>query len=380
MSELDLLRRLGDQIAPPSFDALRETARARTRRTATFTAVVAAAAVVSVLAVAHTALTENHSGPEPVKNPLGSTRPLTYAEGATLHFGEQSVTMPGDVVEIDMVDGGAVARTSDGAIWLTDGSPPEQIGTLGTPAPPFKPDLPYYYGDGVGFVVSNNAGSLVGWFEFPQPSQPELVVYDTASGEETARQPVEVQAGSGAVLTSVSEQYAYFDVDPVPFEDPASVGRIDLVTGEQIKVTTAEQEPAPLPVGTPRTILVSHREDVEAGDTPPPPSGAQYQVDDGIHQQLGVHSGHLEPLGEQPLQVFDGATGTPLTALAWPQEYTIPKNAPGWLTQWIDDDTFVIDFNGYQGKELSDLLVCHISTRACDVVAQNVDAVVPDIG
>ena len=47
--------------------------------------------------------------------------------------------------------------------------------------------MPYFYGDGVGFVVSNNAGSLVGWFEFPQADQPELVVYDAALGEEIAR-------------------------------------------------------------------------------------------------------------------------------------------------------------------------------------------------
>jgi hypothetical protein len=48
MSDLDVLRGLGDQILPPSLDALRETARRRTRRTTAVTIVAAAAAVAVV--------------------------------------------------------------------------------------------------------------------------------------------------------------------------------------------------------------------------------------------------------------------------------------------------------------------------------------------
>ncbi len=53
MSELDVLRRLGDQIVPPPFEALRETARRRVRRTrvATSLAVAATVAVVSATTV-----------------------------------------------------------------------------------------------------------------------------------------------------------------------------------------------------------------------------------------------------------------------------------------------------------------------------------------
>jgi hypothetical protein len=375
MSDLDLLRSLGEQIAPPSFDALRDTARRRSRRTTTLTAVLAAAAMAAVIATVQFELIDHRSTPQPTPQPVDTSRPLTYAEGATLHFGDQSVTMSSTVLEIDMVDGAAVARTGDGGIWLTDGSAPEQIGSLGTPAPAFKPELPFYYGDGVGFVVSNNAGSLVGWFEFPQPNQPELVVYDTASGEETFRQPIDVKAGSTAVLTSVNQQYAYWDLDPVPYEDPASIGRLDLATGEQTNSKPVGDggpdtfEPDPPALG-PRTILVSHHEG----------GGGPYAVEDGIHLQLGRHGGHIEPLGAQPFEVLDGGTRTPFTNLAWPTGYDIPNQAPGWLTQWIDDDSFVIGFHGYQGRQLSDLLVCHWSTSSCEVVAQSVDAVLPEIG
>ena len=43
MSELDLLRRLGDQIVPPPFEALRETARRRARRARVATSLAVAA-------------------------------------------------------------------------------------------------------------------------------------------------------------------------------------------------------------------------------------------------------------------------------------------------------------------------------------------------
>ena len=46
-------------------------------------------------------MAEHHSERPPVQRPEHSNaRPLTYAEGTTLHFGEQSVTMPRKVVEI----------------------------------------------------------------------------------------------------------------------------------------------------------------------------------------------------------------------------------------------------------------------------------------
>jgi hypothetical protein len=381
MSDLDLLRRLGDQILPPPIDELRVTARRRTHRTVTATTLGVAALVTSVLAGLHLAVAEHHSERPPVQRPEHSNaRPLTYAEGTTLHFGEQSVTMPRKVVEIDLVDGAVVARTAEGRIWLTDGGAPEEIGNLGTPAAAFQPELPpFYYNDGVGFVVSSNRGSLVGWFEFPEPSQPELVVYDTASGEELARQPIDVEAGNGAVLTSVDEHYAYWDVNPQAFEDPASVCRVDLVTGEQTTQKKAVAvrrgnglQAAPPPLGTPRTILVSHREG----------GGGPYEADEGLSQFTVVHGGRFEPAGEQPLEVLDGVTRTPFT-------FAVPTGYPAhdvfsFLIQWINDDTIAMAAYRQSSDQDSlrppDLLVCHVSTRACQVAVQSVDAVMPELG
>ena len=49
MSELDQLRSLGDQVVPPSFELLRETARRRDRRHSVAAVLASAAAVVVVV-------------------------------------------------------------------------------------------------------------------------------------------------------------------------------------------------------------------------------------------------------------------------------------------------------------------------------------------
>jgi hypothetical protein len=109
--------------------------------------------------------------------------------------------------------------------------------------------------------------------------------------------------------------------------------------------------------------------------------GGPYEVDEGIHMQLGWVRGtaHIEPRSEASVEVLDGATRTPFSFTA-PPGYPNPDPIPGWLTQWIDDDTIVISYHDYRGQELSDLLVCRISTGACDVAAQSVDAVLPEVG
>jgi hypothetical protein len=287
--------------------------------------------------------------------------------------------MPSAVVEIDLTDDGVAARTSDGGIWFTDGSDPEQIGTLGEPGARFDPtQLPGYNGLGIGFgtadgfAVSGNSGSLVAWWEFPEPDRPELVVYDTAARAETARQPIEIEAGTSALLASVTERFAYWYVDPQWIDLDVPNTRIDLDTGEQARITPDEYTADALPPRTPRTILVGSD---ESG------GGGPYQVREGLIAgllQLGMdaraHS--IDPTGPGDLVTLDGATRTPFAFTA-PSGFRDPDPPPGWLTQWIDDDTIVIAF---RGEKSSDLLVCHVSTGACDLAAQSVEAVLPEIG
>ena len=65
MPDLDPLRSLADQLVPPSFGGLRETARRRTRRDADAVAVAAAAAAVAVIAGGALVAAMDETAPEP---------------------------------------------------------------------------------------------------------------------------------------------------------------------------------------------------------------------------------------------------------------------------------------------------------------------------
>src|SRR4051812_10110323 len=110
MSELDLLRRLGDQIVPPPFEALRETARRRVRRTRVASIAVAAIAVApSVTPVYLGRDSDRQSEPAPATPP--TSRPMTYADGNTIHYGDHTIEADRPVVELDLTDHGVGFRT-----------------------------------------------------------------------------------------------------------------------------------------------------------------------------------------------------------------------------------------------------------------------------
>src|SRR3954468_474487 len=106
MSELDVLRRLGDQIVPPPFEALRETARRRARRAKVATSAAVAASVVAVSATTVYLGRDADRRVEPAPAPGPPSRPRTYADGSAIHYGKQTVEADGPVAELDLTDYG----------------------------------------------------------------------------------------------------------------------------------------------------------------------------------------------------------------------------------------------------------------------------------
>ena len=94
MSDLDVLRGLGDQIIPPPFEEVRETARRRTRRTVALTTVAAGAVAAIVLGTVQLGAT--HHSPTPptngqVENGSHPTSLIKVHEGTPLKPGKYSM-------------------------------------------------------------------------------------------------------------------------------------------------------------------------------------------------------------------------------------------------------------------------------------------------
>ena len=371
MSDLDLLRHLGDQIVPPPLDALRETARRRTRRTATVVAVTAAAATVAVVGSLQSAVFDRDSAPQPTNRPskVDSSRPITYAEGATVHYGDQTVTLPGRIVELDLTDDGVAVRTADNRVWFTDGGAAHEISAIGDSGwPDESAGGDVLWGSYVGRMVSGNSGSEVAWFEFPKPRSPEVVVYDTASGQVVYRDrdPVDLPyTGVTSGLYSVDDEAVYGFTDLTFGEELRPTWRLEFATGGFTFMDTLKPYEAILrDRGLARTLLISDRADDPADFVP----------FDGV-LELSVIGTRVTSEGKEPHFVKDGLTGKDFDFLA-PPGY--PETRSLWLVQWRNDDTVVLHAKQRDGV---DLLECHVSTSECTLAVQApADVVVPEIG
>jgi hypothetical protein len=373
MSELDVLRRLGDQIVPPPFEALRETARRRVQRARVATSLAVAATVVAVSATTVYLDRDDDRQLEPVRAP--TFRPLTYADGSTIHYGEHTVEAGGSVVELDVTDYGVGFRTGDGRIWFTDGTTIDSLGALGETGPGYGDPWPLT--SHPGWMLSPNSGSRLVWFEFPSPGEPEAVVYDTSTRREVARDTVRLESGHTAVPALLSDDFVYWFKDPsadkMP-EDQAQV-RYDPATGEQTRVTEPE-----LLDDLDRDAAVRSIRLKGDGRWETAPQGFHYS--DGMGQQMGVdlRKGVAGVDGVAPVgagdMVAEDVSRHPF-AFEPPPDYT-DKSGVAWLVQWLDDQTVVVLS---PLRQSTDLMACHLDTSTCEVaVSAPAGIVVPDFG
>ena len=369
MHELDVLRRLGDEVVPPSLESLRATARRRDRRSSAAVLAAGAAAVVAVTVTAAVLGTGDDPSPRPVEPPRteeSPSRPLTYADGSTVHYGDRTVDAEGRVVELDLTDEGVAFRTEDGRIWFTDGSETTRLGDLGDPGPAYRGDVwPLLVQDG--WLVSPHEGSRVAWFEFAAPGRPQAVVYDTRSHEQVGGATVDVAAGNVALPYLLSERYLYWfaDADPGLEAVDTPTVRYDPATGEQAPVTWQRLQADLARDASPRSVMVG------TSDCDPCPA---LRHTDGTDRNWSLGHGRLTPQGAQPL-VAETVAGTKFAFHVPPGP---SPNVAVWLTQWRDDDTVV--FVSQTPGETT-LLECRLDTRDCEVVlARAAPIVAPEVG
>jgi hypothetical protein len=376
MPELDVLRRLGDQVVPPPFEALRETARRRDRRARAAMSVAVAASVV-VVAVTTLYLgrdADRQLEPAPPPAPAPSSRPLTYADGSTIHYGNRTVDADGPVDELDLTDDGVGFRTHDGRIWFTDGSSIVKLGALGETGPGYGDPWPLM--SRPGWMLSPNAGSRLVWFEFPAPGEPQAVVYDTGTGQEVARETVRLAPGHTAIPALLSDRFVYWFQDPKPEELPEDQTQVryDPATGEQSPVTERDVLEDLDRDAAPRSVRLK-------GDGRWDSSGA-FHYSDGMGQQMGLSLRKgvagvdgVAPVGAGDMVAKD-TDGQPF-AFQPPPDYT-DKAGVAWLVQWLDDQTVVVLS---PLPQRTDLIACHLDSDRCEVATSApTGIVVPDFG
>lgn len=333
-----------DSVHPPIFDPLAVVAdgerlvRSRRRLTAAGT-VLAVAVTVGTTAVV---LGNGEDRPVPA-GPIEwapGTRPLTWGEGQTVHLGEREIDTGMDFLSLDVTDDGAAFTTLDGRIWFTDGSSVEQIGKTAGGVDGYG-----RYGRHRDRVVSDSAGSLLAWVEYPDGDRggPELVVYDTGEGAVVARtDEIDDDGFPYDQVAAVTDHQVFIGVD-----FGSTLLRYDVDSGALDEVRPAVMEAARR--DGPRALVVG---------ASAPQDGRLIPGDD-LYGAILVVDSRLDGL-------FDPRTGERLDLLL-PSGYQ-EGHLNVYFVQWLDDDRFTV-VTSPDGS--GDLLVCEISDDRCTVTIES---------
>jgi hypothetical protein len=370
------LHRLTEDVVVPRADVPALVAagerKLRQRRAANLTGAVT---VILALVVGGTVLTDRGGdrSQEPVKDPSptpsptemdrnpDSLRPLTYAVGSTIHYGDSSIEAGGYVHYVDVTDDGVVfvrgrarwQQPERAALWFSDGSVMQRIGTVEGSA---------YWAFG---VASSDAGTTLVWSEPKADRSRDFVVYDTERMEVLGRLP---QGAPASYVLSVHDDVVYFGVRPLPCKEVVSfhacvrddsvVLRYDVASGASARVpgATYDQDRR----SRPRTVigpLFGESETVIYDDPVFIRHGRTLRVDGG------------EPGAEY--EVADARTGAAIQ-LRLPAGSTDPGRLA--LSQWLDDERVVLfAYAGEHGTELpdaGDFFTCEISSGRCRLVVK----------
>ena len=338
MSDLDLLREVGQLVHQPSFDELVETRRRRTLRTRVATA--SALTVAAVAVVGATLATTNQGantvpspvGPSPSKatDPTPVARPLVYAAGKIVHWGDRTFEADTTVAFIDATDDGVVFLTQkhyrehrSETLWFYDGSTTEAIGRV-----------PIGH-IGEFDIQTANPGSLVVWADATSQNQrfgpTRFIAYDTSRHE---------VVGSYKSVLDFDERHIFFAPD-----SGSKVMRYDVVSRETLRVSRNSF----------KDELRAHERRLMST------FGARFT-------QVGRRLVPVDSNGDPT--TIRLTTGEPLK-LRVPAGYTAPGDEMP-VVQLLDDERLVLFAYSQShwsdtGLEFGDLLTCQVPDRVCTV-------------
>ncbi len=322
------------------------------RRRTVAAAVGSAGLMLAVVAGVASCSVRDAAGPGPANTPeptestaVDVARPLTYAEGTTIHYGDRTYDA-GRVVEfVEATDDGFVYVTvNDGRrLYFTDGS--YAASRIGLVAPGHIGAYP---------VLTANPGSLVAWEYAPTPAtRREIVVYDTDRHEI-------VTSPWGSALVAVNGDRVYWDSG----RGGRGLMRFDNSTGTQEAVSWGSLR-ADL-ASNPRMLVIDR-------------STPDVEFEAVMAQRLAYFKlvGRRLVATDSISRGVDGNTTEPTTlADGRPLRFTVPRGYDGTkealaAVQWLDDDHLVL-FAYHEHNEtpshVGDFLTCPVPTGTCRVV------------
>lgn len=365
----DLMTRRADEASPPhvDLDAIIRAGESRVRRrwvaVGAGTAAVVASVALVVPAVVNPSAPDFSAQDPSAPNQSRSVQPaaagfvereVTYAVGSTINYGDRSIDVsPQKVETFVQTDDGFVFSDANGAIFFTSGAGTEKIGFSGLA-----------YGRQ---LVADDSGSYVAWVDTSARPASEFVVYDTASQSEVVR----TSEGN----TPTSEQTGEFELpmmravdgDHAYWHSSAGITAWDLSggTGQLLAPDANYQGLQDVAAGQVARMTPNTQGTVVAAD-----SAANGQVFDGTFANLSPSATYVYTDVNDELRVFDVQTGQQRT----------PAH-PGYpfvgLTEWLDDDIFVVVGirAGNTESDPLDLLTCSVSSQECTLAVAEVGRV-----
>lgn len=296
--------------------------------------------------------------PSPPVEDTSLDRPLTYAAGQTIHYGDQVVDTDRQIAEVDVVDAGVMYLTQDGELWFTDGSGKRRV----------DPGTGSY---NEGYEAKSAAdSSLIAWVRHEGELPIEVVVYDAATQQVVLREPAgpsvwpehdpNVPYAQALLLTPDVVVVMYSDTN---YRRDATAGQVryvgyNLRTGRRTELSFDEfdqLQPAP-----PSRVLGWR---ARSGDPDNIYRGSTdtYRVRDGILTVDVFDDTSPHPLVADPV---NPVTGDRLRIEAPAQ---LPDRTELRLFQWLDDGVFALVGTGPNGREDGALVICTLAEQGCKV-------------